>query len=170
MSSPARIEANRNNALRHGLTSQRIVIKGESQAEFDALLAGFKASHRPANAAEEALVFDIAVNHWRLLRARRIEASMFDNVICEAADETAAFLANDKHFDNIRRYATSIENAYHRAMEQLRKLQKERKLELAPPARLVSQSTASQTEPRTAVSGGRPQIAAAGANRHPQRC
>ena len=54
---------------------------------------------------------------------------MFDDVICEAADETAAFLANEKQFDNIRRYATSIENAYHRAIEQLRRLQRDRKQE-----------------------------------------
>ena len=129
MSSPARIEANRNNAIRHGLTSARSVIKGESQPEFDALLAGLQASHKPANIAEEALVQQIAANYWRLLRARRIEAGMFDNIMCGAADETAAFLANDKQFDNIRRYSISIENAYHRAIEQLRKLQRDRKQE-----------------------------------------
>jgi hypothetical protein len=135
MSSPARIEANRNNALRHGLTSARVVIKGESQEEFDALFAGLHAAHKPADLAEEALVQQIAANYWRLLRARRIEVGMYDSVLCEAADETAAFLANEKQFDNIRRYATSIENAYHRAIEQLRKLQRDRKQEQS----LVSQ-------------------------------
>jgi hypothetical protein len=129
MSSPAKIEANRNNALRHGLTSARIVIKGENQAEFDALLAGMRASHKPANSTEEALVELIAANYWRLLRARRIEAGIFDNVMCEAADETAAFLANEQQFNNIRRYTIFIENAYHRAIEQLRKLQRDRKQE-----------------------------------------
>ena len=148
MSSPAKIEANRSNsrlstgpqtgigkaassanATRHGLTSTRVVIKGESQEEFDALLAGLFVAHKPANLAEETIVQQIAANYWRLLRARRIEAGMFNDVICEAADETAAFLANEKQFDNIRRYATTIENAYHRAIEQLRRLQRDRKQE-----------------------------------------
>ena len=153
MSSPARIEANRNNAMRHGLTSARVVIKGESQAEFDALLAGLQASHKPANIAEEALVQQIAANYWRLLRARRIEAGMYDNIMCEAADETAAFLANEKQFDNIRRYPISIENAYHRAIEQLRKLQRDRKQE----DELVSQrpKTARQRRDDPAVKDGR---------------
>ena len=148
MSSPARIEANRANsllstgpqtemgkaacsanAIRHGLTSARVVIKGESQQEFDALVAGLFAAHKPANLAEESLVQQIAANYWRLLRVRRIEAGLYEEVICEAADETAAFLANEKQFDNIRRYAASIENSYHRAIEQLRKLQRDRKQE-----------------------------------------
>ena len=148
MSSPARIEANRANsllstgpqteigkaassanAIRHGLTCARVVIKGESQEEFDALVAGLFAAHKPANLAEETLVQQIAANYWRLLRVRRIEAGLYEEVICEAADETAAFLANEKQFDNIRRYATSIENSYHRAIEQLRKLQRDRKQE-----------------------------------------
>lgn len=148
MSSPARIEANRANsllstgpqtemgkaassanAIRHGLTGARVVIKGESQEEFDSLVAGLFAAHKPANLAEETLVQQIAANYWRLLRARRIEAGLYEAVICEAADETAAFLANEKQFDNIRRYATSIENSYHRAIDQLRKLQRDRKQE-----------------------------------------
>jgi hypothetical protein len=146
MSSPARIEANRvnarlstgpqtdggkvassANATRHGLTGARVVIKGEIQEEYDALLAGLLVAYKPANVAEEIVVQQIAANYWRLLRARRIEAGMYDSVLCEAADETAAFLANEKQFDNIRRYATSIENAYHRAIEQLRRLQRDRK-------------------------------------------
>jgi hypothetical protein len=40
---------------------------------------------------------------------------------------TRAFHANAKAFDNLRRYTTPIERAYHRAIAELTKLQKERK-------------------------------------------
>jgi hypothetical protein len=102
---------------------------------------------------------------------------MYDCVICEAADETSAFLANDKQFDNIRRYATSIENAYHRSIEQLRRIQKDRKKERAQPVGFVSQTPKivpildqMVLEPRPSTGAAVPQISGDGSFGRPQRC
>jgi hypothetical protein len=46
----------------------------------------------------------------------------------ESDDGMASALANpDAHLDRIRRYEVTIERSYHRALDQLRKLQKDRR-------------------------------------------
>jgi hypothetical protein len=57
------------NALAHGIFSKVAVLKGESQAEFDAQLNGLRKDFRPAGRLEETLVQLLAVTLWRLRRA-----------------------------------------------------------------------------------------------------
>ncbi|HUS05201.1 MAG TPA: hypothetical protein VMZ52_02825, partial [Bryobacteraceae bacterium] len=46
---PEGIAACNGNALRHGLTSKQIILKGESADDFEALVADLAASYHPAN-------------------------------------------------------------------------------------------------------------------------
>ncbi len=133
----------RDNALRHGLTSKHVVIKGEDPEEYEALRQDLLDDWKPADTQEEILVAQIAESAWRLMRVRRVETRTYDNYILVAEklnaagiakcspdpdDQlTACFHSNSKQFDNIRRYETTIERSYYRAITEIRKLQKERK-------------------------------------------
>ena len=121
----------RNNALRHGLTSKHVVIDGEDPAEYQALRRDLLNELRPATAHEAQLVTEIAESSWRLLRARRIEILLFESNMQDGPDPDAAlaasFHANNREFDKLRRYTTTIERSYYRAITELRKLQKQRK-------------------------------------------
>jgi hypothetical protein len=64
------------NALKHGLTSRRVVMPYENQAEFDALLKDSMEESQPAGTLEIELVNDIAATIWRLSRARRRECDL----------------------------------------------------------------------------------------------
>lgn len=66
------------NAVRHGLRSQWVVIEGESQAEFDDFRNRLIAQLTPADSLEMFLVDRIAAGFWRLRRTGQIEAEMFD--------------------------------------------------------------------------------------------
>ena len=128
----------RDNALRHGLTS-----KHEDPEEFEALRHDLLDDWKPADTQEEMLVAQIAESAWRLMRVRRVETRTYDNYFLVAEklnaagiakcrpdpdDQlTAGFHANSNQFDNIRRYETTIERSYYRAITELRKLQKERR-------------------------------------------
>ena len=135
------------NSAKHYLTAKQIVVPGEDPVAFEELQAGLLESWNPATSQEHLLVDEIAQNAWRLLRVRRLEAATFDYMMpsleriapivpgasvkrCPQTDDKAmaqAFHANAKAFDNVRRYATSIERAYHNSIAELLKLQKERK-------------------------------------------
>ena len=118
----AGIEKTRYNATRHGLSGKQVVIQGEDPAAYEALLQGLKDSYRPANTAEAILVEEIAQTFWRLQRARALEAEAF-LMLSGGADPIIPFNAESARFDNIRRYMTTIERAYHRAIAQLEKTQ-----------------------------------------------
>jgi hypothetical protein len=97
------------------------------------------------------LVDKIAEQAWRLIRARRVETTSFEQFILPLSvitdpDEaiTTAFHENSKAFDNLRRYETTIERSYYKAMTELRTLQTERrKLEQSKPIGSVLQKQAS---------------------------
>src|SRR4051812_30452873 len=134
------------NAIRHGLTSKQVVLNTESLQEYDALHAGLRNSHQPANEQEELLVKEIADCSWRLQRTRKIEHRLFSvytsifgtdpepddkNVLRAHTDPDAALLRawqkQSDELEKLRRYATTIERTYFRAIDTLVKLQKERK-------------------------------------------
>lgn len=119
---PNNTERTRYNATRHGLSGKQVVVQGEDPAAFEALRRGLFDSYKPANTAEEILVEEIAQNYWRLRRARIIEAENF-RISGGGADPVIAFGCGATHFDSVRRYMTTIERAYHRAIQQLEKTQ-----------------------------------------------
>jgi hypothetical protein len=141
-------KASRNSA-KHYLTAKQIVAPGEDPQAFEDLRNDLIESWTPASVQEETLVDQIAQNTWRLMRIRRIEAATFECFMPsleQAApphpgasvkrapsnhDESMAqaFHNNAKAFDNLRRYSTSIERAQHKAISELLKLQKQRKIQ-----------------------------------------
>lgn len=56
------------NAVKHGIFSKLVVIKGESRAEFDAFLKELQESLRPVGALEHLLVEKLALLAWRYRR------------------------------------------------------------------------------------------------------
>ena len=87
------------------------------------------------------LVEMIAVNYWRLLRARRVEVASFDlniqtlkrrngmSQVSNPDDDNAlavAFVNEQNVFRNIERYTEATERAYYRAIDTLRRLQNDR--------------------------------------------
>ncbi len=98
MTSLARIEANRRNALlstgprtdagkaivarnamRHGLRAQQVLIAGESEEEFESFREAMAEYYEPAGVLEGELVERIVVALWRLKRAARIEVEILEH-------------------------------------------------------------------------------------------
>ena len=171
MSSDAKIAANRANAkkstgprteagkaassrnnTRHGLTAKQLLLDTEDPAQYEALRKDLIDSYRPANGAELMLVEEIAQNFWRLQRARNIEAENM-NMNAGGADPIIKFGCAQAQFDNIRRYMTSIERAWHRAMQQLDRMQSIRARQIAKEEVEVE---AEQDEPTAAIEPTQP--------------
>jgi hypothetical protein len=83
------------NACKHGLSSTRVVIVGESQEEWDALLSGFTARFDPQGEIEAELVFEMAACLWRLRRAATLETLLLNTEIEKLQNEPESALGPD---------------------------------------------------------------------------
>ncbi len=120
----------RQNAFSHGLTSACLVLPWEDENEFDSLLNQLVAEHRPATAIEGIMVREIAEQYWRLQRARNHEHVLLvktTEILARGRTDLAAYDAWDKEVTLTQRYATRHERAFHKCLNTLRTLQKERR-------------------------------------------
>src|SRR5260370_12612611 len=76
------------NGVKHGLYAQTLVLKGESESDFNALLESYEAEHDPATPTEEALVQQLAMAIWRLRRLYHAEAGYYAHRIEDTADRS----------------------------------------------------------------------------------
>ncbi len=145
--------ASSQNRLTHGLCSNRLLVFGETQAEFDALQAEVRSSFAPITAEESLLTNQLAEALWRFSRARRVEAKTFDylmestNVILsrngtrETGQSTEAKLGacfvdatHHRSFATLQRYVTAAERSYRQALKAVQDAIKRRQSQPQPVA------------------------------------
>jgi hypothetical protein len=133
------------NSLKHGLASAQLIIPGEDPAAFEALITALLDEHQPANATEDLLVQQIAQSYWLTQRAIR-----FQNQCFSAGD------VDEKRLSLFLRYQTTHERAFHKALNTLIKLKKDRAPRFVSQTKknseFVSQNTAGNTAPNQFVS------------------
>jgi hypothetical protein len=139
--SPARLAANRANAqlstgpvsdsgkaivsrnrLTHGLARHNghfQLLPSEDQNDFATLKAALVAEHQPQTETESILVQSMAESHWLSNRAQSLQDSCFD-------PETGQ-IYDDKKFSLYLRYQTTHTRAFHKSLNDLLKLRKERR-------------------------------------------
>lgn len=135
------------NSLKHGLASGTLIIPGDDHAAFDSLLECLLAEHQPANITEEMLIQEMAQSFWLTQRALRFQNACFTE---SGIDE--------KHLALFLRYQTTHERAFHKALNTLIRLQKDRrKSERKQPIGFVSQQHANSALESGFVSQNDPQ-------------
>jgi hypothetical protein len=73
------------NALRHGLTSQVVIMPNEYLEAYHRFTESFHNDHKPSGALETQIVQSIADDYWRLNRAKNMEGHLFALFIHEKA-------------------------------------------------------------------------------------
>ena len=106
------------NAMKHGLTSRRVVLPQENRAEFDSLLRELHADSQPVGTLEFELVNDIAAAIWRLRRVRGRECDLAEVALGMKTSKQAR-----EEFSLMMRYTASIERELHRAIVRLNQVQ-----------------------------------------------
>src|SRR5262245_40327082 len=101
------------NAIRHGLLAQRVVLDGESEEHFQMLLTQYLEKFDPADGAEFGAVEEMASSYWRFHRGLMIEKGLFDRALAQQDEDTSEVdcLANawrrpadTPEFKNLLRY------------------------------------------------------------------
>jgi hypothetical protein len=107
--------ASSRNSFKHGLASAQLIISGEDPAAFDALLTDLLAEHQPANPTEQLLVLEMAQSYWLTQRAIRFQNQCF-----------APEGVNEKRLALFLRYQATHERAFHKALNTMIRLKKDR--------------------------------------------
>jgi hypothetical protein len=103
------------NALRHGLTGQTVLLPYESEADYQAHQAIYLEIHQPVTDQEYQLFQSIADAHWRINRVHRLQSGILLKGVLEFADkyaghtdierrrliETDAYLKYEKSLNNL---------------------------------------------------------------------
>ena len=104
------------NAAKHNCTSTSLIVPGETQSEFDALLESLTAEYRPETQMQQIRVNEAARATWELQRAHR----EFDKSQLRLYSEQPNMCdwSPKQQAEEVRmsRYRTRAERAYHRAL------------------------------------------------------
>lgn len=87
------------NAVKFGIFSKDLLLPGESQADFDALLNALLDEHQPAGHLEAGMIERIAVTMWRQQRLVKAERA---TILLQQRSELASKLVNDALIEKIR--------------------------------------------------------------------
>jgi hypothetical protein len=103
------------NLSQYTLPSEKLALSSESPEALDTLKVKLRNEQQPVSETEEILVNEMAEQFWRLRRARAIETSLLDS------DQVLI-----PHLTAIQRTMSSAERGFHKALNVLRQLQKDR--------------------------------------------
>jgi hypothetical protein len=120
------------NALKHGMRAQKhLVLPDEDGAEFAGLEAALVAELQPVGALQRVLARRVAVAAWRLARADRIEAELFEERRSADGGLGLALIRDGngpRSFETLLRYRGAAMAEFWRALRTLKALQVEQAL------------------------------------------
>ncbi len=130
----------RRNALKHGLLSKQLLIAHgegkEDEEEYFRVLTDLREHLHPVGPLEEILVEKIAVEYWRVGRSILFERGLFRSASASGLEMDVARILDPGRdlsvMDRILRYGTSINRQLFQTMNQLERLQRQRKGEAVP--------------------------------------
>jgi hypothetical protein len=115
------------NAMKHGLLSQELILKDESYQEFDNFRQNLYQSLSPIGALEEVLVEKIVSSGWRFRRLIKVEKSFFeeeDEYALRPSEFCDAFKKSGGNYMQIlSRYESFLEKSFYKAIHELQRVQ-----------------------------------------------
>lgn len=108
--------ASSRNSFRHGLSGAFVIRPSENAEHYDQLLDGLRDEHQPANPTEALLVERMAQHWWLAQRAISMQE------LCFHEKALMVLNGNEKEFALYLRYQTTNERAFHKCLDEFRKL------------------------------------------------
>lgn len=116
----------RYNAIKHGLLSEVILLKGEKEDELIGLGNRLREDLKPVTELELLLVDRIIANSWRLKRALSAEKEVIAHDMQGEKDFGSALsydFANYDSYGKFTRYETCLERGIFKALHELQRIQ-----------------------------------------------
>jgi hypothetical protein len=122
-SSPEGKKRSSQNAFRHGLLADCVVLVGENRESFLQLLQFHVDRFHPADGVEFGMMEEMASCKWRLYRAWFFEKGLFDKELATATGDmsnrmstTCTYLAGAPALGLVHRYESRLHHMYQRAL------------------------------------------------------
>ena len=129
------------NALRHGLTGQIVVMPNEDLKAYEAHLKSFQDEYQPQETTEAHLVKSLADTSWRLNRVASFEATLLSHPAAEAPAPSrfpraeaqrlhavaVTFVSQSRALSNLSLHSNRLSREFERTVALLRKLQETRR-------------------------------------------
>jgi len=96
------------NAVKHGLRAEQMVIKGEDPGQFESYREQMLGELRPDGALESMLAERAVGLAWRLRRAERLQAEVFDTMLDEEENNPVQKLARRMHLTGAGEGASAL--------------------------------------------------------------
>jgi hypothetical protein len=144
------------NALKHGMRAEKyVLLPDEDAVEFAALEAALLDELAPVGALQTVLARQVAVAAWRLARADRIEAELFEQRRWDGAGVGVALIRDGngtRSFETLMRYRGAAMAEFMRAPRTLKALQAEQaaQVPVAAPAPVRLQPSRPAARPEAA--------------------
>jgi hypothetical protein len=125
MTSEKQIQANRKNAVSHGLLSNEVLLPGEDKNKLFGLRRKVMAELQPVGELETIIVERIIASTWRLKRTLRSEKK-YSHPAAELSERSDFIAGGDYRYSawqNYSCYEASIERQLYKAMHELERLQ-----------------------------------------------
>ncbi len=164
--SPEGVQKSSQNALRHGLFADTLVLTNESKPHFHIMLQSYLQRFQPFDDVELHLVEEMVSARWRQQRIWMIQSAALDlqmdrdeqpiqETMLKCSEPTRISIAfsnlanNERTLDLLMRYETSYSRMHDRAMKTLQRLQQERveSDEIETPAAVAPTQPEEQKEP-----------------------
>ena len=123
------------NALKHGILSEGILLKGENESKLLELGRKLRSELKPKCELEMILVERIITNTWRLKRAMKAEREMMEDDMKLEKTLGSAFgtdFARADSYGKFTRYETCLERGIYKALHELQRMQSARNGEKPP--------------------------------------
>lgn len=113
------------NAIKHGLLAQNILIKSERAQDLDAFRHAISVDLSPMGTMEELLVEKTIAAAWRLQRLAKVESEMFNDgeMFSRNKGLQLAFDGSSEQLLTLMRYESTLEKAFYKALHELQRLQ-----------------------------------------------
>ena len=129
------------NSFKLGITAQSMIIPGEDPAELDQLTADYQQQFQPSGPIEADLLETIVRAVWMRRRYTRIEAAVIHSRVAALKDTEhplgAVFAQDSERGDTLNklfRRQQAAQRDWYRAIDELRRLQAQRRRMEIPPA------------------------------------
>jgi hypothetical protein len=119
------------NAIKHGLTSRSVLLPGDDEKAYKIFVAGMTIFFAPQGTLEEELLQQIVNAMWVRRRIQQIESGALRYLVSDDIDPAVFADLWIRLPDSLSRYAAAKDRVIFRAMQELGRLQEQRKEKLS---------------------------------------